>query len=167
MSRNWYAACLLLVGCTQMLADVCDWPRVRALAATTQVAPAMKVFTAHRGFETFANRFFVAGADADGRWDEVEIDPARYAGLRGPYNRRNAYGAAFAYGPLLRSDERTRGMHASVLVHALCAPGLAAAELGLGAHQRWRIRVQPRAEVAARLPLVQTLDCASREVVDE
>ena len=58
-------------------------------------------------------------------------------------------------------------MHASVLVHALCAPGLAAAELGLGAHQRWRIRVQPRAEVAARLPLVQTLDCASREVVDE
>ena len=41
------------------------------------------------------------------------------ARIRGPYNRRNVFGAALAYGPVLASDENGREMLRAVLDHGL------------------------------------------------
>lgn len=155
------AIALTAIGCGQMLADVLRMPRLKAAMQLTQLSPAMKVFTAHRGYETFAARFYIEREIA-GRFESIELDRARYERLAGPYNRRNVYGAAFSYGPLLASDPRLRGMHASVLQHALCEPGSALRELGLAPAPLWRVRVAPLRTPPPGLPLTTEVRCDAR-----
>ena len=71
------AALLTLIGCGQMLADVLQLPRLKAAMQLMQVSPAMKVFTAHRGYETYAARFYIERIDA-GALQTIELDRARY-----------------------------------------------------------------------------------------
>lgn len=143
--REWTAFLFLLgLGSLQILGDVFDLPRLKGVAAATQVAPAMKVFTAHHGYETHAARFAVHWTDDAGTPHALTLTPATYAGVAGPYNRRNVYGAALAYGPVLRADPRTAPMQASVMRHALCAPGTLRRELAIPAGARdLRIVVTP------------------------
>ena len=108
---------------------------LRAIAAASALSPAPKVFTAVDGLETFSSRYFL-------EWDEptgprsVELTPALYHRLDGPYARRNAYGAALAYGPLLASREATRALLESVLRAALGGEAPLLRELGLDATRR-------------------------------
>jgi hypothetical protein len=120
-----------LLGCAQVIADLADFRTVRAVAAATQVSPAMKVFTSHEGYETFSPRFTIHYIGAAGEPVAVELTPQRYAALAGPYNRRNAYGAALAYAPVLLASDDTRGLVDSVLRYAFCDPGTLVSELGL------------------------------------
>lgn len=154
-------AFLLGLGTAQMAGDVFGAPRVKALAAALQVAPAMKVFTAHQGWETHAARFRVRWQADDGRHGTLALDPASYAGIQGPYNRRNVYGAALAYAPVLRADARTRGMQASVMQHAFCSPGTMRAELGLPREaRRFVVDIEPvRADARTDLERSFPVDC--------
>lgn len=124
-------AFLVTIGSMQIVADVLVMPRLKAFFAATQVSPAMKVFTAHQGYETYAARFAISWRDVSGIEHRFDLDPASYANVRGPYNRRNVYGAALAYGPLLRADSRLRAMQESVMQYAFCSPGNLRGELGL------------------------------------
>jgi hypothetical protein len=154
-------AFLLGLGTLQMAGDVFGAPRLKGFAAALQVAPAMRVFTAHRGYETHASRFALHWEATDGRRGVRVLDPSTYRGLEGPYNRRNVYGAALAYAPVLRSDPRTRAMQESVVRYAFCAPGPMRAELGLpaGTH-RVTLHIEPvRPDARHDLPLAFTVDC--------
>lgn len=122
---------LVALGSLQMAAEVLGMPKLKAVAATTQVAPAMKVFTAHQGYETHAARFSLHWTDPQGREKKLHLTPETYAKVGGPYNRRNVYGAAFAYGPLLRADPASQPMHDSVMRYALCEPGVLREELDI------------------------------------
>jgi len=124
-------AFLVTLGSLQIAADALGMAHVKAFAAALQVSPAMKVFTAHAGYETHAARFSLSWLDTAGNAYVLALDPVTYARVAGPYNRRNVYGAAFAYGPLLRADPRLRGMQESVMRYALCDPGSLRAELGI------------------------------------
>jgi hypothetical protein len=150
---------LSLLGCAQMLADLGGLGRLKALAQATQVSPAMKVFTAQSGYETYAASFYIGYRDAQGNDQEIQLDRARYALLQGPYNRRNVYGAAFSYGPLLASNEHTAAMHQSVLRHALCKPGLVRTELAIPAAAHFLIRVAPLRAAPEGLTLEYELHC--------
>jgi hypothetical protein len=152
------AVALTALGCAQMVGDVLGLRSLKAVAQLTQMAPAMKVFTAHRGYETFAARFFIERVDGDSR-ELIELTRERYTRLRGPYNRRNVYGAAFSYGPLLASDPRLMALHRSVLHHALCAPGTAIREMGLAPARHWRVITVPHRPAPPELPLTLELDC--------
>jgi hypothetical protein len=122
---------LVALGTMQVFADVLAMPRLRAVFAATQVSPAMKVFTAHQGYETHAARFAITWIDADGASQRLAVDPEIYRNVRGPYNRRNVYGAALAYGPLLRADPKLRPMQESVMHYAFCSPGAVRSDLGI------------------------------------
>jgi hypothetical protein len=122
---------LVALGTLQMFADVLAMPRLKAVFAATQVSPAMKVFTAHQGYETHAARFAIAWIDADGVAQRLAVDPEIYRNVQGPYNRRNVYGAALAYGPLLRADPKLRPMQESVMHYAFCSPGALRSDLGI------------------------------------
>lgn len=124
-------AILVSLGSLQIAADSLRMPRLKGLAAATQVSPAMKVFTAHQGYETHAAQFALSWQDRDGVAHTLELDPHTYAKLEGPYNRRNVYGAAFAYGPLLRHDPKLRPMQESVMHYALCKPGRLRSDFGI------------------------------------
>ena len=122
---------LVALGSLQIGAEAFGMTRVKSLAAALQVSPAMKVFTAHQGYETHAARFSLSWRDASGATQVLALDPESYSRVRGPYNRRNVYGAAFAYGPLLRADPRTRALQESVMHYALCEPGVLRVDLGI------------------------------------
>jgi hypothetical protein len=138
---------LCTVGCLQMFGDVLKLPAVKALGAAVAASPAPKVFTAQDGFETYASRFFVEWEDLDGVRHSHEITPENYAGVQGPYNRRNTYGAAVSYAPVLAARPRTAPMLAAVTRHALCGEAPLTRELGLDMSSRAgpvRLRLEPR-----------------------
>jgi hypothetical protein len=111
MSRNTLTAALLVVlGVAQVIGDLTGWVPLRAIAAATGASPAPKVFSAVQGLETYSTRFFL-------EWNSrrLELTPEVYARVRGPYNRRNVYGAALAYAPVLPPELRD-----PVMKYALC-----------------------------------------------
>lgn len=125
-------ALLALLATAQMAGDLFRVPALKGLAAATAASPAPRVFSVSGGLETYSTRFAVCWTDAAGDEQRLDITPRTAARLRGPYNRRNVYGAALAYGPVLATNERTTGMLASILRFALCEPGGVLAELNGG-----------------------------------
>ena len=155
---------LALVGFAQMAGDVFRLPALKTVAAATGASPAPKVFSAVKGLETFSTRFFIEWSDATGASHSVEITSERYAHLRGPYNRRNVYGAVLAYGPVLQSDPHTVPLFNSVSSYALCGKAPLLRELGIpaeAAKQSPHIRLETRPEAATPdLPLIFRPRCS-------
>jgi len=156
------AFALIAVGCTQMLGDVLRIPVVKAIGAATGASPAPKVFTAQDGFETYANRFFLEWRDAAGAERVLELTPEVYSSMRGPYNRRNVYGAVFSYAPVLDANPVTRPMFRAVLQRTLCGSPSVLTEVGVppDARNGMRIRLAPRrAGEAQRHALAHEVRC--------
>jgi hypothetical protein len=127
-----YAAVgLLIVGLMQMVGDLCGLPVLRGIGAATVASPAPKVFSAVQGFEIYSTRFFLEWTDTAGTVHSLQLTPEVYARLAGPYNRRNVYGAALAYGPVLATDPRTQPMFRAVTYYALCGEAPLLRELGI------------------------------------
>ncbi len=149
---------LLILGLAQMAGDLSGWGALKGVAAATQASPAPKVFSAVRGLETYSSRFFLEWTDGSGVEKSVELTKERYSRLRGPYNRRNVYGAALAYGPVLAADEKARPMLEAVLRYSLNGEAPLVRELGIEANQvrgRFRVRCEPLSEAELDdLPLV-------------
>jgi hypothetical protein len=122
-------ALLLALAVAQMVGDAVRSPVLRGMAAATAASPAPRVFSAVRGLETYSTRFGIGWRDARGEEHRLELTPATAARLRGPYNRRNVFGAALAYGPVLANDVRTARMLEQVLKYALCPPSPVLREL--------------------------------------
>jgi hypothetical protein len=129
----WIAPALLItVGCMQMVGDLLDIRAIKAIGAATGASPAPKVFTAHKGFETYSSQFFVRWIDkATGQQKERRLTPAIYRGVGGPYNRRNAYGAIISYAPVLHSEPATRPMHDSAIAYTICGESSLLEEIGI------------------------------------
>ncbi len=154
-TRNRLAGLLLLVGLAQMTGDLIGVAALKGVAAATAMSPAPKVFSIARGLETFSTRFFIEWIDAGGNTKSVEITPQVYARMRGPYKRRNVYGAVLAYGPVLPAELRD-----PVIRHALGGESPLLRELGIdpGAARVVRVRYDALASTPADVP--RTLEVA-------
>ncbi len=128
---NKYALLLLAIGSLQMFGDLAGLKAVKAIGAATMASPAPKVFCAHAGLETYSTRFFLEWTDAGGVARSLPITPEVGARLRGPYLRRNVYGAALAYGPVLAADPVGRDMLSAVLAYAFAGDAPLLVELGI------------------------------------
>jgi hypothetical protein len=111
------ALLLTVLGLAQMAGDVAGIRELKGIAAATGASPAPKVFSAVQGLETYSTRFYLAG---------TEMTPEVYGRMRGPYNRRNVYGAALAYAPVLPQELRD-----PVMRYALCGDAPLMRELGI------------------------------------
>ena len=103
------AALLIALGLAQMAGDVLHLAPLKGIAAATGASPAPKVFSAVRGLETYSTRFYL-------EWPghRLEMTPEVYSRMRGPYNRRNVYGAALAYAPVLPPELRDPVMRSAL-----------------------------------------------------
>jgi hypothetical protein len=110
-------ALLIVLGLAQMTGDVLHAKPLQWIAAATGASPAPKVFTAFGDYEPYSARFFIDG---------TEITPQLYAHVRGPYNRRNVYGAVLAGGPVVPPVLRD-----PVMRYALCNGAPLLRELGI------------------------------------
>ena len=142
MIGNRRALALLALGLAQMAADVLNLDAVRGVALATGASPAPRVFSAVRGLETYSTRFVLEWTDTAGAARELALTPHVYARLDGPYNRRNAYGAALAAGPVLATDARTEPMFRAVMAHALCGEAPVLSELGIDPRTAASVRVR-------------------------
>jgi hypothetical protein len=125
------AAALLGLGLLQMAGDVLGVPALKGLGMATAASPAPRVFSSIRGLETYSTRFFLEWRGKDGATHSLPLTPEVYERLRGAYNRRNAYGAALAAGPVLVTEPRTQRMFQAVLSYALCSEAPVLRELGI------------------------------------
>jgi hypothetical protein len=97
--RNAAAVGVIVIGLTQMTGDILGNRALKGLGAATAMAPCPKVFCDMDGLEAFASSFeILAGGNESGA---IPITPELYSRFKGPYNRRNVYGAAIAAAPLL------------------------------------------------------------------
>lgn len=158
------ATLLLLLGVAQMFADLAGLRALKGIASATGASPAPKVFSAVKGLETYSTKFFLQWKDAAGAVLSVQLTPKMYARLRGPYNRRNVYGAVLAYGPVLATDPAGRPMFESVARYALCGEAPLLRELGIDSSLvagHVRLRLQPRTGAdSGDLPLTLEPPCA-------
>jgi hypothetical protein len=140
--RDLGAALLLIFGLSQMAGDLIGNRVLKGIGAASVIAPCPKVFCDVNGLEGFASRFTLESEDAAGMTRTVAITPELYAQLKGPYNRRNAYGAVISFGPKLPT-----ALWQSVYDFGWQANGPLRRELGLpneGARVSTIIRTQTR-----------------------
>ncbi len=131
MKNKLTALGLIMLGSIQMIGDVGQIPLLKGIGQATNASPAPKVFTSQKGYETFSKRFFFKVVDNNGNPQLIEITPKNYQHLKGPYNRRNMYGAAISYAPVLVKFENTKPLFKSVAEFGLCNPNSILDEMGI------------------------------------
>jgi hypothetical protein len=140
--RNAAAIALLIFGMSQMVGHVLDLRPLRAIGAVSMLAPFPKVFSDVDGVETFSSRFFLDFRTSDGATRSLEITPEVYSRIRGPYNRRNVYGAALSYGP---TPNFPKPLFEAVFNYGLIDPGPLRSEIDLPELTRdLRLRIQTK-----------------------
>lgn len=120
---------LVAVGSLTMVGDLLGIDTIKGLGLASHASPAPKVFTSHQGFETFSPQFELSWLDLAGRSHQKILTREQYKNLSGPYNRRNAYGAAISYSPILSANTKTQGMLESASHYAFCGDGNLISEL--------------------------------------
>jgi hypothetical protein len=151
---NKSAVALLVLGLLQMSGDLLDRAGLetvgrplKGIGAASTASPAPKVFSAVKGLETYSTQFHLEWTDRRGETHDLLLTPELYGHIRGPYNRRNVYGAVLAYGPVLATDPRTESMFRSVARSALCGDAPLLREMGIDPDDvagNVRIRYEPR-----------------------
>lgn len=95
----------------------------KAITLST-ASPYPVVFTAYNGVETFTTNFTIITNK------HIPITHTMYSKLDGSYNKRNVYGAMFAYGPLFTNNNLIQ-LRNEILYYGMCEPGLIKKQLGL------------------------------------
>ena len=150
-----------------MTADLAGMRMLKGAAAAWGVSPAPKVFSTVDGLETFSTQFRLEWTRPGGLTDSVALTPELYSRVRGPYNRRNVYGAALAYAPVLASDPITSPMFNAAASYAFCRGDSLLAELGVASpHEApYAIVLTPQSTTSPNqaLALRHVVTCADEE----
>jgi hypothetical protein len=87
-----------------MAGDLLGNRSLKGLGAATALAPCPKVFCDIDGYEPFASSFTIVAEGPENI--SLSVTPEVYSRFKGPYNRRNVYGAAIAGAPRLPESIR-------------------------------------------------------------
>lgn len=91
-----------LIACLPIAGHFLGSDTIKGLGLVSGFAPYPKVFCESHGYEPFAATFELQGSNDK----TITLTADRYSDLKGPYQRRNVYGAALAYAPRLPDDLR-------------------------------------------------------------
>ena len=154
-------AIVLTLGLGRMAADTVGLGKVGGLLAATGASPAPKVFTAYGDVEPFSTQVTLSWRDPEGNAQQLPLTSEVYARLRGPYNRRNPYGAVVVFAPVAARRPELAGMFDAVAQSALCGERRLLSELGVdpgSVGSELTIVYTPREGAAAIEPV--TVRCA-------
>ncbi len=119
---NFGVIALIVVGHISIFGHIIKSELIQGLGFITAASPLPLVFSNFRGVEGFASQFKVKYI-LNGQEQVMQITPQNYQSLKGPYNRRNAYGAAIAGAPMLTAEAEKK-MVDGVITYAFCQPKL-------------------------------------------
>ncbi|MCB0341869.1 MAG: hypothetical protein H6626_12985 [Pseudobdellovibrionaceae bacterium] len=129
-SRRWPYYILIFVGLFQVFGMIPGFSALRGLGLATVASPLPLVFSHFRGNETFNADFYLKLFKDNHEVYGQKITPKLYSQLLGPYNRRNVFGAVFAYGPYLNQPQE-RELLNTILKNAFCNNGPLAREFSI------------------------------------
>lgn len=159
------ALLLVIIGLLQIAGDLLHLPAIKILGLALQASPAPKVFTAQNGFETYSSNFYIDWTDKENHLHSLHLTPDIYHQIQGPYNRRNAYGAALSYAPVFNSNPKTVPMLDSVMQYAFCNKKPILKELGINPDlvNATRVRIVPRQKLETNhtWKLIYEINCNS------
>jgi len=127
---TWGVYFLLALGCLHTFGYALGSPTIKGLAFSSVASPLPLVFSAYNGMETFSTSFELYAQLQNSSNITIQLDNKVYGSLRGPYNRRNVFGAIFAYGPFFNTTQ-TESLRQMILEYGLCNNGPLAKEFGL------------------------------------
>ncbi len=119
---KWPTALVLGIGSLQIIGLLTQIDAIRNIGRLTSASPLPFVFSDFRGLETYSLEFNITAEGTDGTSITKLITPKLYGEFKGPYNRRNVYGAVLAYGPKLHEPSE-KPMVDSVLKYGFCNNG--------------------------------------------
>lgn len=129
---SWQAiGFLVILALFQMIGDLFGITWMKALGASWGASPAPKVFSSVDGLETFSSEFFLLWKDKGGYPNRIQVTPQLAKRLRGPYNRRNVFGAVLSYGPVLSKQCAMQQAYESILQYSMGKNGVLLRELGI------------------------------------
>jgi len=137
--RNWAALAVFLLGLAQVTGYLIGSNPLRGVAAATAASPFPKVFCDLDRIEPFASDFYLTWTNHSNQRIQKKLTPELYQHLRGPYNRRNVYGAALSYAPRLPEQ-----MWRSVFDYGLGPNGSLRKEFGLPEDCDITLRIETR-----------------------
>ena len=117
--RDVLVLLLILLGSLHTIGHLHGLNGINGIAFATGASPLPLVFTSYNGFETFSTTFVLNATLANGTTIEFPINNKNYQNMLGPYNRRNVYGAIFAYGPFFNTVQTIR-LRQRILSYGLC-----------------------------------------------
>jgi hypothetical protein len=120
-SRRLLYLLLFLLGSLQIVGVAIGSRAIKSIGLASVASPLPLVFSHFRGIETFAADFRLRLKLKGRTVFDAPITSTLFKKLEGPYNRRNIYGAVFAYGPVLTQPSE-KVLVNSVLKQGLC-PG--------------------------------------------
>jgi sterol desaturase/sphingolipid hydroxylase (fatty acid hydroxylase superfamily) len=148
---------LVGLGLLQMIADFASLPQLKGLAMASGASPAPRVFCALDSLETFSSKFQIEWKDSSGKSHAFWLEPGAANRMKGPYNRRNVYGAVLSYGPLFEKSLLMKPLYDSVLSYGVSANAPLLTEMGIDPEEidgKFWISVYPRPGLdVSHLPL--------------
>lgn len=123
---------LFVIGSLQIIGVALGSRTLKGIGLASVASPLPLVFSHFRGIETFAADFQLRLKKNGKVVFDTQITSELYQKLKGPYNRRNIYGAVFAYGPVLTQPSE-KVLVESVLKQSLCSGGPLVSEFKLPA----------------------------------
>lgn len=158
---------LIFVSLLQMTGDLLDQTWMKAIGAAWGASPAPKVFSSSEGLETFSSEFFLIWIDQEKTLHRLQLTSQVAKGLKGPYNRRNVYGAILSYGPVLSKNQTFNEAYESILKYAITQNGPLLTELGINKDsvlEEIIIEVVPKIEKDyAHLELIKKISVGANE----
>jgi hypothetical protein len=140
---------VLLIGGLQTFGFIFEFDGLRKAAQLTAASPLPLVFSHYRGLETFSPRFSIKIEPPHAEARVIQITPERYAALDGPYNRRNMYGAAFAFGSVMKYPEE-EALVTQILRYGFCNEGPLAQLISATPHDVLTVQILPKGESSMR-----------------
>jgi|GEM_PF-344596 len=140
---------LIGIGLLQMIGDLANVGGLKGLAMAVNASPAPKVFCTADSLETFSSKFQLEWKDITGAYHSRLLTPENASAMKGPYNRRNVYGAVLSYGPVLEANPHMKQLYEAVLAYGTQGAAPLLREIGIDAEQidgRLWISVSPRSD---------------------
>jgi len=122
---------LLFIGTSNTIGYTQNMQTLTGFGIASCASPRPFVFSVYNGVETFSTEYRIGIHYNNGTTLYCNLDNKIYGSLKGPYNRKNVYGAVLSHGPFFNTPELIR-IRDEILTWGLCGPAPLAEEFGFG-----------------------------------
>lgn len=128
--EKFFSGLVILIGSLSMIGTITMLDPVKGIGFMTTASPLPLVFSKFRGVENFSSDYYMDVRFKDGETSSFKVTPEIYERAKGPYNRRNPYGAVLAYGPMLNKPNELI-LRDKVMQYSACGQGTFMREIGI------------------------------------